>query len=152
VGSVIPQIAATVENVFSPKLSKGDKVFKDYFLITLFIGFGLLMASFLSPWLILPFGPKYAQSATILAIFFIGFIPLFLSGSFAASILYHYGKSQWHFYVNLFSLIFSTVFYFILTPKFGGHGAAIVIACSNFLSFVLYYLLWRYQTKKLAIN
>lgn len=150
--SIVPQVAGAVESVFAPKLAKGQSVFKDYFLIALFVGFGLMIASFLSPWLILPFGPKYAQSAPVLAIFLLGFIPFFLSGPFAASILYKFAKSRWHFFVNFGGLITSVALYFLLIPVFKEYGAAITIVCTNSVTFLLYFLLWRYQTNKSVKN
>lgn len=150
--SVVPQVAGAVESVFAPKLAKGESVFKDYFLIALFVGFGLVVASFLSPWLILPFGAKYAQSATVLSIFLLGFIPFCLSGPFAATILYKFTKSRWHFFVNLGTLAVSVTLYFIFIPEFAGAGAALAILGSNLAGFGLYYVLWRYQTNKSSKN
>ncbi|MEK7127630.1 MAG: polysaccharide biosynthesis C-terminal domain-containing protein, partial [Patescibacteria group bacterium] len=151
--SIVPQVAGAVESVFAPKFSADSKSkINDYLLIAIIAGFGLVIASFLAPYLIRPFGSRYAQSALVLSIFLLGFIPLFLSGPFAAKILYKFGKSKWHFYINLCSLFTSLILFLIFTPKFGGIGAAITIACSNLLSFILYYVLWRYLTNKSSKN
>lgn len=140
--SFLPQVAGSLDSVFSPKFSLTDNFrqhFRDYQKITMVICLGIVVLAVLAPFVVpFVFGEKYLSSIPIFQILLIGLIPLFASGPFAAAILYRFGRSNYHLYVNSAALITSLTLFLVLIPSFRQAGAAVAAGLSNLIAFVFY--------------
>ncbi len=149
--SVLPQIAANLEGVFSPKFSLEEnfsKHFKDYRNITIFIAVGIIFMIPLSPFLTtLIYGQKYQESIPILQVLLVSSAIFFVAGPYASSVIYRFSKSSYHLVSSILQLVFSVIFYLWLVPILGAIGAAITSVAVNVLSLFLFfgfhYRLWQ---------
>lgn len=143
--SVFPQVSVAFEGVFSPKISQNEnKAFKDYLTLSGLACLGLLMvlpiANIVIPVL---FGSEYILAIPIFDILILGLIPFFLSGPFAATILYRFGKSSYHFLISMVTWGVSLFLYFVLVPNFGAVGAALTAGITNIVTFALYVFIYK---------
>ena len=145
--SILPQVLSAVDTVFAPKLSlKSVTAFKEYIILSVIGGAGLILGAFIAgPLAVIFFGREYEKAGLTLSLLFLANIPLFLSGPFAAKILYGYGKSNYHLVVSIIGLIFSLAGYFYLVPLFGAPGAALSVGIANIAALFSYI----YISKKL---
>ncbi len=152
VTSFFPQVISAVEGVFGPKIaSKADvaRHQKDYRLLVLFLSVGLIvLLPFSSLIISLIFGPRYEAAAVVLQILLVGTAFFFLAAPFSATILYKYGRSRYHFAGSVVTLVLSLVLYYLLVPRFGAVGAALVSVGSNLaLAGTLYTLMNRLENE-----
>ena len=130
-GSIIPQINASIEGVFAPKLAKGEnkKEFRQYILLAVAAAMGVfLVIPFAGNLVTLVFGQKYLPAIGVFQLILLGMVFVFLTGPFSAATLYRFGKANWHFASSLWQLVLSVILYWFFVPRFGATGAAMVFA------------------------
>ena len=150
--SLFPQIAASLEGVFSPKFASNPtnhrQLFTQYLVLVSLICLGLLLLIPLAPILVpLLFGEKYLPAVGVFRLLLISLIPFFFSGPLASSILYRFGRSNYHFLVSIISLFISLGLYFLLVPAFGETGAAVTAILTNTAALIFYRLVFQKLAK-----
>lgn len=145
--SVFMQIASSIEGIFAPKFSsdtQGKSYFKEYLYIAMLVSFGLLIMPIFSGFFItMIFGQKYLEAIPVFNFMSIALIPFFLSGPFSASVLYRYGKSNYHLMISVVQLAVSILGYFIFVPMLGAIGAVVAtlfVNLSGLLIYIKFYL------------
>jgi len=145
--SVFQQIAVSVDGVYTPKFSVekiSNNHFKDYLLIVLTLSVGTMLVMPLSIYIIpLLLGIKYLNAIPIFNGMLIGIIFFFLSGPFASYVLYHKGKSNFHFFGSLGQLIVSLSLFIILVPRLGVWGTVYSFIGSQLFNLIYYLLAYR---------
>lgn len=145
--SVFSQIASSIEGVFAPKFSadiQGKSFFKEYVIISFLVAAGLFVLPLFSGFFIsLIFGAKYLTAIPVFNLMSLALIPFFLTGPFSATVLYRFGKSNYHLFVSLGQLVVSLLGYILLVPILGASGAAISVFISNLFGLLVYLLLSR---------
>lgn len=144
--SVFPQMASAVESVFSPKFSANSDIsknFREYLYISSIISAGILVFLPISGTLIsFVFGARYLSSIPVFQLFLIGLVPFFLTGPFSASVVYRFGKSNYHFIVSLTQIAVGVVSYLIFVPAFKENGGALAFLTINSVSLILFICLY----------
>lgn len=143
--SVFPQIAAAVEGVFAPKYSLGksySRLFRQYLLISAVGAAGVVglmpMGRIIIPVLL---GESYLGSVVVFQILLVAMVFVFLSGPFAATILYYQGKPVRHLAVAVVSFLATFGLYLYFVPWWGAVGAAAATVGGGAVAFCLYVLL-----------
>lgn len=144
--SVFPQVMASVEGVFAPKLSRGDSPlgFRGYLLVASLLAAGSLILILLSPGLILlVFGAKYLNSIPIFQWLMVGIALFFLSGPFSTGVVYQKGRTVYHLGGSALQLVMTVSLYLLLIPTYGILGAAFTFVASQAFNLLYYLMLWR---------
>lgn len=146
--SVIPQFISGLETVFSPKLSLGkspNKDFKDYLILAMVSAATMLLFIPVAGQVIeLFFGNKYHDSIFLFQIFLLGLALFALSGPFTSTVLYRYGKSNFHFFGSLGQLAVSLLLFLLLIPGFGAAGAAMAFVGAQCFNLLYYLFVWHH--------
>lgn len=133
--SVIPQIAANIEGVFSPKFSTGEsfaKHFRDFRNIITFFSLALLAGTlFAGPITYLIYGEKFTSSVPVLQILLLASIIFLMVGPYSTAVVYRFSKSSYHFLASICQLAIVVVLYFALIPIWGSVGAAVATLFGN---------------------
>lgn len=144
--SAFLQIASSIEGVFAPKFSsdtEGKSFFKEYLYIAILVSLGLLVMPLFSGFFInLIFGLKYLQAIPVFNFMSIALIPFFLSGPFSASVLYRYGKSNYHLAISIGQLVVGLLGYWLFVPPLGAIGAAVAALFVNLSGLLIYIKLY----------
>lgn len=136
--SVFSQLAVSLEAVFSPKFSSGEKTLKEYLILVSLVVFGILVFIPFSDFVInLVFGEKYLAAIPVFKLLLLGLIFFFLAGPFNTFLVYHKGKTNYQFINSILGSVVMISLYFLLVPGFGANGAAISFIVAMFLQMVL---------------
>ena len=112
--------------------------------------FVLLYATFFSICFVLRkpllvfFDPSFVVFVDVFLVLCIGVGGVFVLRGLYGNLLSAMGKSQWNFYIGLFSLLVNLLFNYLLIPTYGILGAAITSAVVMWLSGGLSLLVWAY--------
>lgn len=148
ISSIIPQLIASLETVFSPKLSQGENTkqdFKDYLILSAISAVVLLLfIPVATPIVHFVFGSKYESSIFLFQIFLVGLSIFSLSGPLTSVVLYRFGKSNYHFFGSLGQILISVGLFFLLIPKLGAVGAAVAFVAVQFFNLIYYLFTWQH--------
>lgn len=144
--SVFAQVAAAVEGVFAPKLSRQERrSFRDYILVALLAGIGTLSAGIVSGLVIpLMFGAKYTETVPIFNWLLVGMVFFLFSGPFTAVVLYQKGKSGYHLAGSALQLVLTVGLFTALVPSLGVWGAVATFIVSQFFNLCFFIFVWQY--------
>lgn len=143
--SVFSQIAVSLEGVFSPKFSNGEKALKQYLVPVILVIIGIVVFMPFSDFVInLVFGEKYLMAIPVFKLLLLGLIFFFLAGPFNTFLVYHKGKTNYQFVNSILSSVTMISLYFLLVPNFGAEGAALsfIFACVLQMILVMGEYLW----------
>lgn len=147
IATIFPQVAASLDSVFSPKLALSKTHFKNYLIIASVAAVGTLTLIPFANLILALLGDKYLVAASTFEVLLIGMSIFIFSGPFGATILYHYGKAKVYFINGVLQLTVALISYLILVPRLGSIGAALVFVTTSFVSLVYFVFVYLFFTK-----
>lgn len=138
----VPLILASFATVLAPKFASLDtrempNFFKRSLGLSLIITVGLIVGIFIAPIVVSLFGPAYTQSASVLQLLFLSFVPASISVPAVNYVIYGLKKPQVVTYLSLIQLPLVVLLNLLLIPRLGVVAPAIVLTFSNTLTAVV---------------
>jgi O-antigen/teichoic acid export membrane protein len=141
---LVVSIFSVLPSVYEKEKTDADLIFNDGFLFSMLIGipFGFGVFLMAGPIVDLAYGAEFHNSTSMLAIMS-GTIPLLFATNLVGNSIGAVGFQKQVAVVAGVNMVFNIVMNFILIPRYGGRGAAVVTLSTEFLGFCLLLLLSR---------